>query len=217
MTQVISMNSNLQSLTIEGFQMDFNEGVAFAAAFQGNITIKTLTMIWHDWIRWTGAVSFVEALPQGHSLETIAFRGALNEDSAVSIIRSLCHTPLKVLLLKGRLLNQKGCERIVQILRENEHSFAKLDLFSECKDFPWQNKIRLEIEKLTWKNRLQVEKDTWADRFLEHNNPSQELLFLALERAKKVDSIQFFKAPNMLFYLIKEIPDLIAAAIRDGH
>jgi hypothetical protein len=69
---------------------------------------------------------------------------------------------------------------------------------------------------LTWENRLQVEKDTWVDRFLEQHTSSRELLFLALERAKNVDNQQFSKAPNLLFHLIKESPELMAQAIRNG-
>jgi hypothetical protein len=37
-----------------------------------------------------------------------------------------------------------------------------------------------------------------------------------VERANKVDNNQPSKAPNMLFYLINELPDLIAQANRDG-
>lgn len=67
-----------------------------------------------------------------------------------------------------------------------------------------------EIDLLTWENRLHVEKDKWIDGFLEQDAPAQEILFLAMKRAKEVDNEQFSKAPNMLFDLIKESPDLIA-------
>ena len=117
----------------------------------------------------------------------------------------------------GKSISQDGYERIIQILKENEHSFIKLDLFKDSEDSPWHKKIRLEIDVLTWENRLQVEKDTWVNRFLEQDTPSKELLFLALERAKKVDNERFSKAPNMLFHLIKQLPDLIVQAICDGH
>jgi hypothetical protein len=80
----------------------------------------------------------------------------------------------------------------------------------------WHNFIRIEIENLTWENHFQVEKETWLDQFLGHHSPTKELLFGALERAKKVDKEQFSKAPNILFYLIKEAPDFIVQAIRDG-
>ena len=68
----------------------------------------------------------------------------------------------------------------------------------------------------TWNNHLRAEKESWLDQFLGQDAPSQELLFLALERAKKVDTERFFKAPNILFHLIKEIPALIAQALGDG-
>jgi hypothetical protein len=163
----------------------------------------------------TGAVSFVEALPHDHALEVLVFDyGQFDDDSSVRIVRSLCRTPLKVLTLADSSgvseISQEGCMRIIQTLKENEHSLTQLDLFQDSEDSPWQNKIRLEIDMLTWENCLQVEKDTWVDRFLEQHTSS----FRALERAKKVDNERF--APNMLFYLIKESPDLIVQAIRDG-
>ena len=106
-------------------------------------------------------------------------------------------------------MTQNGCRRIIETLKNtNGHCFTKLDLFQDYHVFPWQNNIRLEIDFLTWNNRLQVEKDMWVNQFLDIH--TTELLFFALERAKKVDSKQFSKAPNMLFYLIKESPDLIA-------
>jgi hypothetical protein len=170
----------------------------------------------------------VEALPHDHSLETIIFAlVSFDDDTAVSIVRTLCRKHLKNLsfvdktikrnhLLADNSISQDGYERIIQILKENEHSFVKLDLFRDSQDSPWQNKIRLEIDMLTGENRLQVEKDTWVNRFLEQDTPSKELLFRALERAKNLDNAQFSKAPNILFYLIMESPELIAQAIRDG-
>lgn len=53
------------------------------------------------------------------------------------------------------------------------------------------NTVRLDIDMLTW------------DR-------SQEMLFVALELAKKVDNERFSNAPNMIFYLVREIAELIA-------
>jgi hypothetical protein len=118
----------------------------------------------------------------------------------------------------GNGISRDGYERIIQVLKENDHSFTKLDLFQGGSQYcPWRNKIQLEIDMLTWKNCLQVEKDTWVDRFLEQDAPSKELLFFALERAKKVDNERSSKAPNMQFYLVKETPDLIVQAIRDWH
>jgi hypothetical protein len=70
---------------------------------------------------------------------------------------------------------------------------------------------------LTWDNQLQAERRTWANRFLNQDNHTRErLCFFALERAKKVDNDRFSKAPNMLFYLIKEIPDLITQSLLHG-
>lgn len=98
--------------------------------------------------------------------------------------------------------------QIIQALRDNEHSsFTKFELFYDFQDSPWQNQIRLDIGMLTWDNQLQAERRTWANRFLNQDNHTRErLCFFALERAKKVDNDRFSKAPNMLFYLIKEIP-----------
>jgi hypothetical protein len=47
--------------------------------------------------------------------------------------------------------------------------------------------IRVEIDKLTWDNELQVERDKWVDQLFGQDTLFKELLFLALERAKKVD------------------------------
>jgi hypothetical protein len=214
----MNLPMNLHSLTIERFQMNSDRAAAFAAAFQANQTIKILIMRCNA-IKKDAGVSFVEALPHDHNLETIIFdRNSFDDDHALSIVRTLCHKHLKNLsLLINHRISQDGYERIIQLLKENEHSFIKLDLFQDSKDSPWHKKIRLEIDVLTWENRLQVEKDTWVDRFLEPDACTKELLFLALERAKKLDNERSSKAPNMLFYLIKESPDLIAQAIRDGH
>jgi hypothetical protein len=81
----------------------------------------------------------------------------------------------------------------------------------------WQNNFQLEFDRLTWENHFQVEKDTWFDQFLGQDTPTKELLFLALERAKKADNERFSKAPDILFHLIKQVPDLIVQAICDGH
>jgi hypothetical protein len=62
-----------------------------------------------------------------------------------------------------------------------------------------------------------LEKDKWLDQFLGQDTPTKELLFLALERAKKADNGRFSKAPDILFHLIKQLPDLFVQAICDGH
>jgi hypothetical protein len=217
MAQVLRINRNLHSLTVERFYMDSDLGIAFAAIFHGNEAIKTLTMRQHA-VKQTGAVSFVEALPHDHNLETIIFDGnSFDDDHVLSIVRTLCHKHLKTLsLLNTSRVSQDGYERIVQTLKENDHSFTKLDLFQDSEDSPWQNKIRLDIDMLTWENRVQVEKDIWVNRFLEQHTSSREVLFLALERAKKVDNERFSKAPNLLFHVIKEAPELIEQAICNG-
>lgn len=133
------------------------------------------------------------------------------------ILRTLCHTPLQALSLTGNEISQDGDTRIVRTLQDNEHSFTRLDLFNDSQDYRWHNFIRLEIDKLTWGNQLQLEKRTWVDLFLEQEAHSQEMIFLALERAKRVDNERFSDAPNMLNYLIKEIPDSIAQAILNGQ
>jgi hypothetical protein len=206
----------LEVLVFEEHELlDSNMAAAFATAFQGNQTIKTLMM---SYPVPTATVSFVEALSHDHSLETIIFdRNCFHDDHVVSIVRTLSRKHLKTLsLLNNYTVSEGGYERIVQTLKENDHGFIRLDLFQDSEDSPWQNNIRLEIEKLTWKNRLQFEKDAWVNRFLAQDAPIKELIFRALERVKKVDNEQFSKAPNMLFYLVKESPDFIVQAIRDG-
>jgi hypothetical protein len=201
--------------------MDSDVVAAFATAFQGNQTIRTLIMR-HDSVNTTSAVSFVEALPHDHALEVLVFdEHCLDDDSLVRIFRTLGCTTLKVLSLADSSgvseISQEGCTRIIQTLNENEHSLTKLDLFRDSQDSLWHNVIRLEIEKLMWENRLQVEKDKWLDQFLGQHSPTKELLFLAVKRAKRLDDERFSKAPNMLFHLIKESPDFIVQAICDGH
>jgi hypothetical protein len=220
MAQVLCGHMNLHSLTFEGLQMDSDMAAAFATAFQGNQTIKTLIMRRNS-VYATSAVSLVEALPHDHALEVLVLdENHFVDDSLVRIVRQLCHTPLKVLSLADSSgvseISQEGCTRIIQTLRENDHSLTKLNLFLDSQDSSWHNFIRCEIEKLTWNNHLQVERASWVNQFLEEDDPTQVLIFLALERAKKVDNKQFSRAPNMLFYLIKESPKLIVQAIRDG-
>jgi hypothetical protein len=218
MVQVLCGHMNLHSLTFEGLQMDSDMAAAFATAFQGNQTIKTLIM-GRNSVNATSAVSFVEALPHEHALEVLVFdEHEFNDASSERIVRTVCHTHLKVLsLVKSREISQKCCTRIIQTLSENEHSLTKLDLFRDSQDSMWQNFVRLEIEKLTWENHFQLEKDKWLDQFLGQHSPTKELLFLAVKRAKRLDDERFSKAPNMLFHLIKESPDFIVQAICDGH
>jgi hypothetical protein len=102
----------------------------------------------------------------------------------------------------------------VDALKRNKHSFTMLELFQSSQhSSAWQNAIRLDIDMLTWENQLQVEKDTWIDLFLDQNDHSQQMIFLALERAKRADNERFSDAPSMVFYLVKEIPDLIVQSI----
>lgn len=170
--------------------MNAARGTALAAAFHENRTIKTLTMRKTALRSGGGAASFVEALPQRHSLETINFdENGIEDDFAVRIVRTLCPTPLKTLSLVGNAITRRGCARIVDALKKNEHSFTVLELFQNSQhSSPWQNEIRLDIDMLTWENQLQVEKDTWVDLFLDQNDHTQQMFFLALERAKRVDN-----------------------------
>jgi hypothetical protein len=215
MAEMLHVDTKLNSLTIEELHINSDTGAAFAAVFHGDQTIKTLTMRIGA-IDASGAVSFVEALPQNHSLEVIKFGyNRFDNESVVSIVRTLCHKRLKGLLLadsrewSGRI-SQYCCTRIIHTLKENDHSFTKLVLFRDSQDSQWQNKIRLEIDNITWKNRLQVEKYTWVDRFLDQDASTQNLLFCtALERANEVDNKPFSKSPNMLYYLIKESPGVL--------
>jgi hypothetical protein len=205
LAQVLSVDTKLRFLTIEEFNMDSHRGTVLAAAFQKNQTIKTLIMRRHA-ISPAGAVSFVKALPHTHSLETIAFDFCgIDDDSAVTIIRTLCHTPVKALSLVDNDISQYGYESIVQTLQENKHSLTKLELFNDSQNYPWYNVIRLEIDKLTWDNKLQAERDAWVDRVLDDDAHTEEMVCFALERANRVDKDRFSDAPNMLYYLIKAI------------
>ena len=120
-------------------------------------------------------------------------------------------------LLNHNRVSQDWFTRTVQILKENKHSFVQLDLFQDSRDSVWQNNFQLEFDRLTWENHFQVEKDTWFDQFLGQDTPTKELLFLALERAKKAENERFSKAPDILSHLIKQLPDLFVQAICDGH
>ena len=218
LARVLHVNTKLHSLTVEGFMMDCDEATAFSRAFHVNRTIKTLTMRYLA-ISAAGAVCFAQALPQNHSLESIVFdTNWIDDNSAVRIVHSLCSTPLKALSLVGSsAMTPFGCGKIIRTLLVNKHNFTKLELFYDCQDSPWQNNIRRDIDILTWHNQLQVEKHTWADWFLNQNNRTRERICLyALERAKKVDKDRFSKAPNMLFYLVREMPDLIAQSFLGG-
>jgi hypothetical protein len=205
MAQALRAHTKLLSLTIEEFNMDFDRGAVLAGAFRENQTINTLIMRRRA-ISPTGAVSFVKSLPHDHCLKAISFNFCgIDDDSAVTIVRTLCHTPLKVLSLVDNDISQDGYESIVQTLQENEHSLTKLELFNDSQNYLWQNAIRLEIDKLTWENQLQAERDAWVDRFLDQDAHCEELVCFALARANRVDSDRFSHAPNMLYYLIKAI------------
>jgi hypothetical protein len=215
--QALQADTKLHSLTIQGFVLDSDCIAAFVPSFHGNHTIKTLNMRCRAVSR-AAAVSFVKALPQDHSLEMINFdENGLDDDSAVTIVRTLGHTPLKALSLKGNQISQDGDTRIVRTLQDNEHNFTKLELFNDSQHSQWHNFVRLEIDRLTWENQLQEEKRTWVDLLLEQEAHSREMIFLALEQAKRVDNERFSDAPNMLNYLIKEIPDSIAQAFLNGQ
>jgi hypothetical protein len=213
--QVLRVDTKLHSLTIEGFNMNAERGAALAAAFHQNRTIKTLTMRKTAFRSGGGTVSFIEALPQRHYLEAINFdENGIEDEWAVRIVSTLCPTPLKTLSLIGNVITRRGCARIVDALKRNKHSFTMLELFQSSQhSSAWQNEIRLDIDMLTWENQLQVEKDTWIDLFLDQNDHTQQMIFLALERAKRADNERFSDAPSMVFYLVKEIPDLIVQSI----
>jgi hypothetical protein len=201
--------------------------MSFVEALPHDHSLEEIVLDEDGFDDYSSAVSIV--LQHEHALEVIGYdgirfvdfdRNLFVDDSVVSIVRTFCRTPLKVLSLAGSRgsndIHPKCCIRIIQTLKENEHSFTKLDLFRDSQHSLWQNKIRLQIGKLTWNNRLQLEKDTWVAQFLQQDAPTQDLLFsAALERANKVDNEQFSKVPNMMFYLINELPYLIAQAICD--
>jgi hypothetical protein len=209
--QVLRVDTKLHSLTMEGFNMNAARGAALAAAFYDNRTIQTLKMKKKALRSGAGAVSFCKALPEVHSLEIIDFdENGIEDDFAIRIVRALCSTPVKTLSLADNAISRRGCGRIVDTLKKLNHGFTKLELFPHSeKSSPWQEELRLDIDVLTWENQLQVEKDTWVDWFLNHEDCTPEMLFHAIERAKRVDSERFSNAPNMLFYLVKEIPDSI--------
>lgn len=122
------------------------------------------------------------------------------------IVSTLCPAPLKTLSLIGNAITRRGCARIVDALKRNKHSFTTLELFQSSQhSSAWQNEIRRDIDRLTWENQLQVEKDTWIDLFLDQNDHTQQMFFLALERAKRADDERFSDAPNMVFYLVKQM------------
>jgi hypothetical protein len=205
--QVLRVDTKLHSLTMEGFNINAARGTALAAAFYENRTIQSLTMRKKALRSGAGAVSFCEALPKRHSLEVINFdENGIEDDFAMRIVRTLCSTPVKTLSLVDNAISRRGCTRIVDTLKKRRHGFTKLELFPPSeKSSPWQKEIRLDIDMLTWENQLQVEKDTWVDRFLNQEHRTPEMLFLAIERAKRVDSERFSHTPNMFFYLAKEI------------
>ena len=213
--QVLRVDTKLRSLTIEGFNMNAERGTALAAAFHENRTIKTLTMRKTAFRSGGGVVSFIEALPQRHHLEAINFdENGIEDEFALRMVRMLCTTPLKTLSLVGNAITRRGCERIVDVLKKNKHNLTKLELFQNSQRWStWQNQIRLDIDRLTWENQLQVEKDSWVDLFLDQNDYTQQMFFLALERAKRVDNERLSSVPNMVFHLVKEIPDFIVQSI----
>jgi hypothetical protein len=132
------------------------------------------------------------------------------DESALSMVRTLCGKHI------SKTFHLLTMPSVKMVLKESSKSSKRTNTASSSWTFlktlkmlhGQKKKIRLEIDMLTWNNHLQVEKDTWVNRFLEQDPPSKELLFLALERAKKADNEHFSKAPNMLFHLIKQLPDL---------
>jgi hypothetical protein len=60
-----------------------------------------------------------------------------------------------------------------------------------------------------WTNRLLHLKKTWFDKLVEENILSEDMLFLAVLGAQKIDKETFRNEPVMLHYLVKEIPNLI--------
>jgi hypothetical protein len=186
--QLLDVITIVRSLTLEGFRMNSACAVNLAPAFRKNQTIETLTMR-NGFCVECGAAKFIDFLPPGHSLKSISFDSdgryfQMKDNSGVRVIRALCQSSVNTISLTGYLLTAAGCERIVDILKTNEHSFTKLERFYDSHTLRWQNKIRLDIDMLTWGNQLQVEKRTWADRFLGQDNHSQETNFLCVGKGQ---------------------------------
>lgn len=212
--EALPSNMKLKTLTLCQWRISLDGGtLVFAGSFHRNQTLTTLRILCGSTIPCTVAALVVEALPQDHNLEAISIRGRgrrhdttmarVDDNSAARIVFALCRTNLKFLSFTGNnLISKVGAARIVQILKENDHCFNKIELFDNDQNSEWQNEIRLEVET-----------NTWAKRFLKIPDArTQEVLLpFALQRAEMVDNERVSKAPDMVYFLVKEKCDLFAS------
>lgn len=212
--EALPFNMKLKTLTLCQWRIRHDGGtLVFAGAFHRNQTLKTLCILCGSTIPSDLAAIVVEGLPVDHNLVAISIRGRgrlqettrLDDDSAARIVRALCRTSLKYLSFYGNnLISIEGGARIVQILKENDHVFNKIELFDASERSEWQNEIRLEVEK-----------NTWAKRFLKiSDTKTQEVLLpFIIQRAERADHERESKAPDMVFYILKEKCDLFASSM----
>jgi hypothetical protein len=218
--EALPFNMKLKTLTLCQWRTRIshdNDGgtgtLVFAGAFHRNQTLKTLCILCGSTIPGDVAALVVEGLPVDHNLVAISIRARgllqettrLDDDSAARIVRALCRTSLKYLSFHGNnLISKEGGARIVQILKENDHFFNKVELFGASERPKWQNEISLEVEK-----------NTWAKRFLKISDAkTQEVLLpFIIRRAETADRERESKAPDMVFYILKEKCDLFGSSM----
>jgi hypothetical protein len=171
----IATNSSLEILNIDAhFPHYRGANDRLTRALSLNTSLKHIRIRTDD--RLWGILDIIMVSPNLEAL-TIRYRDSPSIEEITAMVLPVYNQ-----------ITPNGGTRIIHTLKENEHSFIKLDLFPDDADLLWQNKIRLEIDLLTWENHLQVEKDAWVDRLLEQDAPNKELLLLALERTHKVDN-----------------------------
>lgn len=219
--EALPVNMKLKTLTLCQWRISSNGCLfVFAGAFQRHQTLKTLRILCGATIPSNVAALVVEALPRDHHLEAISIRGSgrrlgsmsverIDDNSAARIVHALCPTNLKFLSFTGNnLISKAGAERIVQILKNNDNCFHKIELFEDRQIPDWRNEIRLGVET-----------NTWAKRFLKISDTRVQAVLLpfALKKAAMVDKESLSKAPDMVFYLVKEKCDLFGPLDPAAH
>jgi hypothetical protein len=95
-------------------------------------------------------------------------------DCGGAALAHILDLPMKRLIISDGYISKGAADIFVEALKNREHSFTDVDLFSWTwigfPNFrplePWKKSLQIELRKLTWRNHFQEDKVTFLDRVL---------------------------------------------------
>jgi hypothetical protein len=197
---------NLQTLVVSWALVDDITAIVEALPF--DMKLKTLMLcqwrISHD----GGTFVVAGAFHRNQTLKTLCILcgSTIPSDVAALVVEGLSMRRRELSFYCNNLISREDGARILQILKEKDHLFNKIELFAASKKSDWQNEIRLEVEKYTWARRFLKISDT---------KTQQVLLPSIIQRAEMADHEGESKGPDMVFYILKETCNLFGSSMDD--